>query len=345
MATRMTWRWLATLTLATAMVACTEEMPKGDPSDYVKEGRFGLGAPSAVALDVSANAHWMQRLVSGFSKASVGDPSEVKIINSIPNCVFSPPLKEEKIVFLTTKDGAHSDKFYYFSNENIQIEAQKFVNEWQKKGSAPEISVSDHDFSVDIVTVVVTDTSAPIHIVLGSWGNIIFNFQVADGVELAAVTMIGAAPIGAANLPDKTRIQAMAPKVAASCKVDPVLKPTANSSVAREAKTDAGIKDVLTSITTRHHRFNDFFRRNFGTESYPVTVGGESVSSMLIGPAPSDLKQRSAFKSLQGSTIHMINSGTLIVGSRSDYKKAFRQSVMDASAKFVVGPLSSLNKK
>jgi hypothetical protein len=211
--------------LACVLVACGEDLPKGDPTSSTSLGRFGLRTESHIAVGFDMKAHFLKMLVSGYNAVDEAKPASIEQVDEMPNCIFARPDSNAKIYLLSSRGHRTGVGVYTFGQDSVQEKAQVYVNEWRSNGYEPKPSTETDSHRMELTNVIVTDTSQPVHIVLGSHSKVIYNFHIAPGVKITGVSLIGTASSGVANLPKDVPLAILPPVMARSCNAIPHHKP------------------------------------------------------------------------------------------------------------------------
>jgi hypothetical protein len=332
--------------LLLSLMGCSEELPKGDPATHVSTSRFGLRTDSGIVVGFDMKAHFLQMLVSGYKPVEAEKPAAVEMVSEMPNCIFPRPDTGAKIYFLSSRGHYLKTAIYTFGLAALQEQAHSFVKEWRANGYEPRPAVGVYNEPVALTNVVVTDTSQPLHIVLGGMSRVIYNFQIAPGVKITGVSLLAASHSGVANLPTDIPLAVLGPTNVSSCNALPHHKPQSHWQLAVLARErDANAQTALNRLHDVHKRFSSYFQSNFGVDSESRMIGGEGISNYLVGLAPNDLKLRVPYKSLHGATVRMTRPEKIFIGSHSEYLTRFRDEVRQAAEQLVPGSLASLNRK
>jgi hypothetical protein len=210
--------------VALLLAGCEEKLPKGDPAQQVSPGRAGTRAGWDIALDLSMKPHFIQTLVSGFKHEHHALPKSIGYVPAMPNCVYAGPEAGSKVVYLTASRGQISSNIHTFNTKEVREAAEQFVKDWRTAGEERRVGLSSSLAPLAIMNVVVTDTSAPIHLVLGG-PKAVFNLQLAPGARVSGVSLIGVEDIGVANLPEGVPLNAMGPAAVKRCGAEPFMRP------------------------------------------------------------------------------------------------------------------------
>ncbi len=340
----------AVVTLALLAAGCNEELPKGDPANSVSQGRFGLKVAGNVAIDADLQPRFMQFLVSGYQGVPAKTAKRVDIIPEMKSCNFIPPEAGAKIVFITAHETDNNDRdsgsnIHTFSEADIKNAAETFIKDWREIGREPRVSIGPYRSGLGVSNIVITETEAPVHLVLGSRSKVIYNLVVAPDARVSAISLIAADDSGLANVPKGAQISYIGPGLARSCNAIPHVRPTPHWQISRLAQRETNSREALNNLTALYSRFDTYFRNNFNQASEKHFISGERITHFLIGPPPSDLSKRVPFKSIAESTVLITRPENIITGNREDFRKALAEKVRPVAERMASGSLASLNRK
>lgn len=310
-------RFFVPALLAVLMAACgaADAPPSRPPA--VKNGARGAEIENRAALDKDGRAHWIQALVVNYADPVPADlPGRVELGVPIRGCDFPAPSASAKVVFVHSAHGQEPyAQVFVSSPKRNQARAEafaEFVRVNEAEPAPPPIS----DLGADrfgLAELVLTDRSAPLYIVLGGNENIVWNFQVAPGVQVERVALVSEAAMGVANLDPAIPVDALAKANVASCKARPArLNPNL-------AAFRASPQDIETNRLAARS-FELWFTRNFGRPPETVAIGGQDVAKYLVGPPPAAMAQRPPYRGMKGASVRIwAEDGALTIGSDGDY--------------------------
>jgi hypothetical protein len=336
---------LTTAVLALALSGCGEDLPTGDPAKSTQMGQFGETLTSEVAIGPRDTKHWFRNLVSDYAELDYKDkPARVELVNGIYGCKFDPPGPGEKVVLISAKEVPAKAPVFTFTRADIAKRAEALVAEWKRQGVDPGTDIENTTDGMRLAEVVVTDTSAPLYLVLGGPAKALWNFHVAEGVKIARVALIADRDAAVANLPAGVPVSLIGGQQAENCKAVPFRRPTTRWGIAERAKSDPAAKDALDKRHIAHSSFDRWFEASFAVDSEPVAIGADVASNFLVGPPPASTKQRVPYRALAGSAMKMSQPDHFVVGFIADYKAKNDQLVRAQAARLVGGNLASLNR-
>lgn len=311
---------------AFSLAACTADdpIPDGDPNSQVRGDRFGENHYDTIAVGPNNQKFWAKALMTGYVHPTWGDvPGKVEPLPRNSGCKFPPMKAGAKPALVGVSSPQIKSTIYSIEPENVRKRAETHLAIWARDGKEPAMWRSATDDDVfKVANVVVTDTSAPVHLVLSGGNKVLWNIHAAEGVTFSGVNIVDQTNLAAiANLPDGVPVTAMTGALTKNCNALAFRAPNANWSTVERAKTrtDEMTQGIVTSRQTYYANFNGWFKSNYGVGSESVVVSAEQGTNFLVGPAPAPDK-RVAYKSLRGSNVKITSGGTLVFG---DVKVAY----------------------
>jgi hypothetical protein len=342
-------RHLALFVCLLPLAACSDDIPTGDPQSRVKIDRFGEKLPDEVAAGPGNAKYWAKAVMSGYEHPTYGDlPARVEPLMRTGGCSFPPPKPGAKLALVTTSESPVDAPVYSIDAADIRKRADLYIREWGRKGEAPR--AADADSGLDgfhIANVVVTDTSAPVHLVLAGWSRVLWNIHAAEGVTISGVAITDqSAHTAIANLPPDVPVSAMTGDQAKNCKAIAFRPPGPSWSTVQRAKGSQNPvdKEIVDNRAAYYRSFNSWFRNSFGSESETVAIGAERATNFLVGPVPPP-EARVAYRTLRGSQMKITSGGTLVFADiRDAYRNKNDELVRAQAEKLAGGNLARLNK-
>jgi hypothetical protein len=339
------------LTMATAWMAaaflagCEEAEPNWDPKNSTSWGMHGLRITRSLVADTDDKVHVQARILSGNSGAVLEPASSVRFVESLKGCKFPGPANGEKVVHLAADHHESLVNLYTYSADDVHNAAKQFVTRWLERGREPQIQNLTEGLQYKKTNVILTDTSAPLHVVLSSQDRIIYNFQIGPGVTVAAVSIIAAGQAGVANLPATVKLSILDSPSVKLCSAHPIRKPRRDWNLARYARDgDRNFAAQMDRVKAAHDKFNAYFLANFGVGSEERIASGEHIGNFLVGPIPKDMKSRPAYKPVAASEILMTRPEYFFAGPNAEFGKQFAGRVRKAAEPLAGGNLASLNR-
>ncbi len=263
----MKFRTASAILICFALSACSDSdfIPKGDPGESIRENRFGYTTKRWATIGADNEAHWIQSLIVGFSAPETSDsPAKVEPLEAPPHCRFPPPGPSEKLVHVQVGASRQNSNFHMISGREIADRAGKFVERYQKSGDDPGVSPNRGGDRLYVVDVVVTDTQAPLYLVLAAPFNVLWNMQIGPGVQIAQVALVGSQNVAIANLEPGTKRAALSGRQTERCRAQPFRRPENHWSFVQRARKDSGLKEALMNRYAVARTYSNWFKKNFG---------------------------------------------------------------------------------
>ncbi len=263
-------------------------------------------------------------VATGFDPAGQDAPPNVLIpfaVNS--ECTFKRPQPNDVVYNLRMETGTLPTTTHVFSNRAIanalidHIEGVQVSKKHYQTGSRAQGRM----FAVDVF---VTDTSAPVYLVLQSFRqNVIWNLQLARGVTLSHVAMIGEnsglvapeqdVPFEAIRISDfVTNFEFGANDDPGPCMVAPWRRPQAHWPA--QAKAENG-NDLYTnqiySFNTGYRAFDAWYRQVMGVPADTNVTGPHSAAHVLVGDLPD---QPIEYRSMAGRDVYVSENDFTLIG-------------------------------
>jgi len=322
--------------LLVGLSACNEEEvvadvpPQGDPGKRAKMDVVGMEARGErVAIGAHDVVHWFQALASGTHLSSpTAFPAQVSRLTPEKRCELPTP-KEGAIVSVVNMYGSKTDtQIFPTSNELIAKNVERLIDRSGNK----MLMVLGKTAIVDpyeMIDVVITEQSAPVHLVLSAAGQIIWNIVPADGAQVSHVTLLGQKDIGVANLPEGVPITAFDARMMKKCKIDPVNKPKDNWRLkSRSVK-------YFNEYKRRFAKFDNWVRAAHRGYSVDHKVDGVTFSHVLIGPPPQTLGERVPYRGIGQSHVQIVSNAPIEIMERQPYARKIKTIATEKAEQMV----------
>lgn len=326
----------------------SEDIPQSVPE--VTYGRFGAEVERNVALDQNGNPIWMQKLVSGYAQPDDRDaPKKYEFLEPLSDCSFTLNKEGAKAVFIHTYESITAAPVYAITKSTINKRAEKLVKEWRQAGRNPGADVNTDDDILRFSDVVVTDTSAPLYLLLASKERMVWNIVAAPGVKIQRVALLSEGhAAGIINLDPEIPVEAATSSAMARCNLYPHRKPTEKWRIMTALRADpydrSNLK-IVQSLSNSYSVFAGWYQKVFGADPEQAAIGGSRVNAFLVGPAPLQKETRILYKGLKGSYLRITPSDNVVFGTRKTYLAKNEPLVQQAASVLVGGDLTILNKR
>lgn len=166
------------------------------------------------------------------------------------------------------------------------------------------------------VDVFVTDTSAPVYLVLQSLeGNTLWNVHRGQGVRIAHVAMIG--HVSGIVLPEGIGFEALrigdfGTGPDARCQIAPVRLPKAAWAVVQAAEDgEPRAAETVRAMAARHRAFAAWFAATTGADAEAGLTEADGAGHVLVGAVP---RARLGYRRITGRIAHVAGAEQLVIG-------------------------------
>jgi hypothetical protein len=286
-----------------AISACEDQsaVPGGNPGSSRLAGPHGAIWPEDAIVGANGAA-WAQQAIDGYERAGPSAaPARIEPLDT-SSCVMTKPAPDAIVRHVFVEQGAGAPPLFVLpQGASAGAEAAR----------------------LRVVNVAVTETSAPVHLVLASERSVIWNIVAAPEARVSGVTALSGASLGVANAPADARIEALYGEALSRCEVVPARRPQKDWGLAREARAGGLALARFEARNAQADVYDAWVRKWFGAPSAEAPpIAPMSAGAVLVGPMPSSPAGRIPMKALQGATLKLSIDGRLIVGDERDYEAA-----------------------
>ena len=128
------------------------------------------------------------------------------------------------------------------------------------------------------------------------------------------------------------------------CNVVPVREPADYWVFVQRAKENnsSEFSEALERNRQFSRDYSRWIHKNFGMGSETDVIGVDEASQVLVGPLPTELEERIAFKPLQGASVRVAHEEYVLVSTEADYRAKHGELVRALAEKMAGGDLKSL---
>lgn len=314
------------LAILAGLTACsdTSSVPQGNAADHVRDRRFGAEAAPQVMFTETGVPAWVQQAVADWRPVDPTDdmPAAVEKARVSNSCTLRRPAKGERVANVHMSSGTRGTKssLYAFDKDDVTSRAKAWIN-MARKGHRPPSAERAIARSMSPIDVVVTDTKAPVYLVLQGGHSRLWNIHAAPGARIAHITVVGGRYVGVANAPEGVKVEFLTGKKAESCGATPFLKPNDRwDAVVRAKNGDSIMKEAVNMREGKYRKYSRWFKHNFGTSASHAIVGDDVVGHALVGSLPASAEQRVPYASLKSARVLVTPADYIMV----ETPKAFR---------------------
>ncbi|EBA13209.1 hypothetical protein [Roseobacter sp. CCS2] len=261
-------------------------------------------------------------------------------------CVLRSPAAGEKVMGVRLENALLPGPLHAFSDAQMVDQLLQNIEAVAQDGADPltDMKLSGEKTVLDLF---VTDTSAPLYLVLQNMGpGIVWNLHTVPDVAIAHIALIGSDFSGVANLPVNATTEALlvsdflpphqygADDVPRDCMIRPWRTP--QPDWIGSLKSEAGslqYQNQMYSYAGGYAAYNSWYTETLGVDARADTVTARDAAHVLLGPVP---QAPFAYNSLAGQDIHMVATDHLMTGD-FDTRTAAVAQLQDTLLRAAVG--------
>jgi hypothetical protein len=306
------------------------------PEDFLRDSAEGRVATGPIAAAAGNQPVFIDQVLLGHTTDLEREiPAEITTIRPILGCLLTPPMAGTSVGHVTAGDSGMALPMVSYDDADLAEGVRQFVERYRISPSAEPLEVPG--IAYQAFDVVVTDTSAPVYLVLGSGaGNRIWNLHLADGVRVERVILLGGNQAGVANLDPVVPVEVLLADGLRGCGIDPAYPFSPGQRAARSPGSDDGI--------ARAEAFDTWFRDSFGVAASAVRIGFDRGEVAVIGPVPDVAGQRVVYRRIAGSRVRMTEDTYAEVRGQVADGRDFAARVLEITTGFARGDLGLLRQ-
>ncbi len=252
------------------------------------------------------------------------------------DCTARAPAPGEVVANVYGAVSYFESGIHAITHDQLAYQAENWLEDQVRDLSKPRLLPSGRLQTMDIVDVYVTDTRAPVYLILQSDGNgLAWNLQLAPGVELAQVTVIAQQTVGVANVPDGVPLDL----IGTGCGVDVTRMPRPQWDFVENTRNGIGDQDLLDQHYARAGAYADWFYGVFGVGPEQATAGFGKQSYVLAGPMPA---ADALIDYTPMGVLHLTETALVLEGSRSERQAKRDAAIEEILVSAINGPVSDL---
>lgn len=338
---------LGILTLLLTGCSDSDSPPQGNPADSLRTDRFGYQVDSNVIVGKDNSLSWLKSVVTGYAPVEGERPAKIGWLETTQSCKFPLPSVGDKLVQIHTNETNQVSDVFALSQAEVLERAQAYVSQWQNDGKDPGVNSNRSGDRLRVVNVVVTETAAPVYLVLAGGFDTLWNIQKSPNARLSRVAIIGTRNAGIVNLEPGTPVTVLAGNAAKDCKISISRRPQPFWRVVEAAKGGDQIsKEAVASRNAIYNRYDRWFRASFGKASEEVTIGIDQMNHAIVGPLPASLEERLPYRGITDATVQLARTDyAFVAASRDDYDSKHSELVTKKAQQLAGGDLTTLNRK
>ncbi|MEM8870738.1 MAG: hypothetical protein AAGE38_10085 [Pseudomonadota bacterium] len=301
-----------------------------------RESQTGRVWASPTVLNDSRAAVAISEIVEDYVAPGPADMlAEARLFDKSPVCWFKSPEPGQKVVSVNLEQALHPAPVTAFNTvEMVEAVTRTVERVTRKNGQETELHLAAGD--VRVVDVFVTDSSAPIYLVLQSLAaNIIWNIHTAGDATVAHAALVGPGVSGIIVDSDQTKVEAMvisdfvgshrfgADDTIRDCMIRPWRKPRPEWQAWQKAERGNQLMtNQIESYAKGYAAYDAWFTRVFGTSAAAGTLSAQGASHVLVGPIP-DTKL--SYRPISGAEAQIVRTDHVILGD-ADTRRAEAQA-------------------
>jgi len=266
-------------------VAKTAALQTGGPASGAvvirNDRRVALGP---VADTETQDPVWIPDVLVGFDgtmdrgELTLGEPLSIA-----EGCEPAPPADGVRVAHGFAEGGQPGAGLYGLTSQERDRAAELFLLQIARHGEGSPVAPKTSAYLLN--HVVVTDTSAPLHLVLSSAPERrIWQFHLAPNVQISAVTMLGGAMQATLGLPDDTLVEVMTEQAQEACGIRQIFAPMRAEG------------EPAPAFDRRVENYDRWFADRFGVGALEGRAGLSGGWALVIGPTNPSVTATSAHR-------------------------------------------------
>lgn len=307
----------------------------------VMQAGGGLRAVGPVMAFSQGPASFVQETISGWRETEKSEVvAKLRVIPAHEFCPDIPASPGAKRVFFRTRGGGTDVNMWSYSTADLSQVATAWIKALQGK-MRDGVTLTEHDrgdvplpgqsFAYNVLDVAVTETALPVHLVLHQLDHEdhgsrrLFNMHLAEGAEVARVTILGGVGAGVANLDPSVPVTHITDEGVADCaanvpaEVIPLSEPASDPV---EMLVEPAVEVWI--------------QRSFGVDTGQRGTFVNFAAGLRAGPV---LPPEAApiFRPIAGAVVTPSHAGYLRFEGGHDWPEAWRADLLDLASRAVGG--------
>lgn len=339
------------------------EMTEGAPQDHwhYRDGLASATGPVAATSD--AMPDFMTSTIAGWREATRHDVvAKLRLLPEVERCTPTPPAENAQVAAFYTLGGGADVRLWTYSKKQVADVAEQWIKSIQgynpddgRFGMPPSgVPRPVASYQYQVLDVAVTEVGHPVHVVLEqlAYKNAptqkIYNFHLAEGVEISGVTIVGGAVGGVANLSETVRVEHVTDENLADCglvqrhyrRVE-----TFERDITRENRTLYGndarrLREEIAPDVSAFRRdaveYAGWFKQSFGVDHFANVRGMDFARGLRIGPALAEGKAP-VYRHFAGAVVTLSAKDYLRFKGGHEWPEAFQDDVLTLATEVAGG--------
>lgn len=264
-------------------------------------------------------------------------PATVAPIAPLDTCTPRRPAPNETIVNVQVNFGGPPTGVHALSKAELAKQTMEWIGRIQSRQSDLDYMPRSKGNPVESKTVVLTDTSAPLYLILQSSDPTLWNVQAAPGVEIAHVAMVGRPGMGFHGPAGDYGIDPIL--ISADCAAYPARAPAPHWDLYERPGALNSSNDYEGKAEERHRAYTTWFEATFGIPSEQGAIGAWEASHVFAGPVPAT---PFPYFPMEGAIIRAVPAEHMYHGSEEQIAAALRDDIRRLGTAAAGGDLSIL---
>lgn len=309
---------LGTVMLGVLLVGCGDGngKPQGAPESRVHNDIYGaVYKRPAVATEDRQLSYWAQDLAIDYAAPSLKDaPAQLVKVRKSAGCSLPRPSADAEVVYVELYSGQDDAPLFLVPPGDIET-LREHTEEETKRRALNKILRATNARQVDVF---VTEVEKPVYLVLATYDPTIWSLQLAEGVTLDGIAIIGYEPQALAHAPEQTRVSYIVHEDSPQrrCMTAPHRPVNESWDAIERAKKqthDRGFKKVLKEARLDHTKFRKWMRGRVGPPDR--SIDAYQTAHVLVGPKPATPVR---YKPLTNSALSYSANAIAIWGDESN---------------------------
>jgi len=281
---------LASLALGLFLAGCGDDnaRPDGLPDSRVYNGNYGaIYTRPAVTTDDRRMSYWAQDIADGYAGPHVNDmPARLVAASLASGCMLPKPSADAEIVYVEIYAGFDDAPLYFVTHDDVKA-VKRYIEANQKR---PDLERMVEINAAKQVDVFVTEVEKPVYLVLAAYDQTVWSLQMAEGVQLDGIAVLGYEPQALAHAPANVPVGYVVydKSPQRGCMEIPQRPVNENWKAVQKAekqRSESGFRKTIREARQNHYRFRNWLSTRVGHPHR--TIDAYRTSHVLVGPAPS----------------------------------------------------------
>ncbi len=281
-----------------------------NPEDLRKASLYGWKSYKPGVAGEGDAVHILDDIIDGHPgrQRKPQRPADYRMQRHAKTCEFRRPQAGERIVNAHIGQTLNPSDLHVYSEAEMAEDTRAWLAaHFTRPNSITEKTiVRDHD--VPIADIVITDTSAPIYLILQNReGSVLWNIHTAPGVHIAHIVTVGPKTVALNPPPGDYGVDMLL--AGPGCAPIPAREPQDwwlilhKMEQLRWDDEKAELQAEIDGLYSAHRDYDLWFHDAFGQPSETGVIGFDLTDYLLAGPAPETPQARLSYRPIEGSTV------------------------------------------